>query len=181
MPARRWRSSLLKRKLLRVLRHGIVQELLVIVLILAVLYFGIKGALILSLQTETPMMAVKSNSMRHDDNWREYYELERDPPVDTSGFPFQEGFERGDLVIVEGVNSPGGIDIGDVIVFNREGEAHPIVHRVAVIEDMQYKTKGDSRRNPNPDPGWIEFDDVIGEVVLVIPKLGYLTLFWTET
>jgi signal peptidase I len=164
-----------------VLRHGIVRELLIILLILAVLYFGIKGALILSLQTEVLMMAVKSNSMKHDDNWREYYELERDPPVDTSGFPFQGGFERGDLVIVRGTHSSESVDVGDVIVFNRKGEAHPIVHRVAVIENMRYKTKGDSPRNPNPDPGWVEFEDVMGEVVLVIPELGYLTLFWTET
>ncbi|MEA1905203.1 MAG: signal peptidase I [Candidatus Hadarchaeota archaeon] len=179
MPVRRRRPGLLKRKLLRVLRHGVVQELLVIVLILAVLYFGIKGALILSFQTEVPMMAVKSNSMKHDDNgWRVHYEREN---YDTSKFPFQGGFERGDLVIVRGTHSPEDVDVGDVIVFNREGEAHPIVHRVAVDENIRYKTKGDSPRNPNPDPGWVEFEDVIGEVVLVIPELGYLTLFWTET
>lgn len=181
MPARRRRSSLLRRKLLRVLRHGAIQESLIIVLILAVLYFGIKGALILSFRTEAPMMAVKSNSMKHaDDGWRDYYESQN-PPVDTSKFPFQGGFERGDLVIVRGARSPEDVDVGDVIVFNREGEAYPIVHRVAVKENMRYKTKGDSPRNPNPDPGWVEFGDVIGEVVLVIPELGYLTLFWTES
>ena len=179
VPTRRRRPSLLKRKFVRVFRRGIVKELLIIVLILAILYFGIKGALILSLQAETPMMAVKSNSMKHaDDGWRHYYESQ---DIDTSKFPLQGGFERGDLVIVRGVSSPRDIKVGDVIVFNKEGEAYPIVHRVAEVENMRYKTKGDSPQNPSPDPGWVEYEDVIGKVVLVIPDLGYLTLFWTET
>lgn len=179
MPTRRQKARLLGQRPLNVFRHGIVKELLVFVLILAVLYFGIKGALILSLQTEVPMMAVKSNSMKHaDDGWRHYYESQ---DIDTSKFPFQSGFERGDLVIVRGVHSSRDIKVGDVIVFKGEGEAYPIVHRVAEVEDMRYKTKGDSPQNPSPDPGWVEYEDVIGKVVLVIPDLGYLTLFWTET
>ena len=68
---------------------------------------------------------------------------------------------------------------GDVIVFNREGQDTPIVHRI--VEKYQqgsswfFRTKGDANGAPDPSP--VRADHIIGKVVGSIPFIGYVSLW----
>lgn len=175
----------IKRKLIRFLRRGDVRGALESLLIIGVLYFGVSGAMMLALRTDSPMMAVESDSMKHvgDGEWREFFE---NRGIDSFGFPIQGGFEKGDMLLLQGISSPRNVIVGDVIVYQKEPK--PIAHRVIQVkiegEMVWYVTKGDNPiTNPKPDELEVEPGQVIGKVVLVIPKLGYLTLYplvsWT--
>lgn len=59
--------------------------------------------------------------------------------------------------------------VGDIITF-RSGDA-TVTHRITAIEPEGYRTKGDA--NTVDDPGdAIPEQQVIGKVILVIPKIG---------
>jgi len=85
-----------------------------------------------------------------------------------------------DVLIVKDGSTFEKVQRGDIIVFNRP-EVHDrvIVHRVVDIKESSERvltTKGDA--NPASIPGTdypITKDDYIGEVVYVIPKIGYVT------
>jgi len=144
-----------KGKHTNVARSEVAREVITAILIIAILYFGLRGTLMLLLNTETPMMAVVSNSMK---------------PT----------FERGDLLIVEGISSPTDIRRGDIIVYRSESQGALIVHRVVevLIDEngrINFRTWGDA--NPGPDPRLVNPEDVRGRVRFVIPKIGYLSLF----
>lgn len=135
-------------------KSEVAREVVTATLIIAILYFGLRGTLMLLLNTETPMMAVVSNSMK---------------PT----------FERGDLLIVEGVSSPTDVKRGDIIVYYSELQEALIVHRVIeVLVDenghIKFRTQGDA--NLGPDPKLVNPEDVRGKVRFVIPKVGYLSL-----
>jgi hypothetical protein len=119
--------------------------------------------------------------MNHgDESWRNYF---TDRGYDTSNFPVQGGFERGDLLFIEGVNPLMDVKVGDVVVFDVPTQSIPIVHRVVAITEsngeIYFTTKGDN--NPYVILGieqHIEPAQVRGRVVFVIPKIGYLSLWW---
>lgn len=142
-------------------------------LLLGFLYFAYQGILMLVFNSETPLMPVISDSMKHhDESWREVYELRGE---NTHRFPIQKGFERGDLVVVRGVSSPSEIKVGDVVVYQRNPNMIPVVHRIlAILENGKFFVpKGDA--NPSPDSP-ISFEMVRGKVVGVVPNLGWLSL-----
>lgn len=157
--------------------NKIVQEVLGFILILGILYFVVSGVLVLALRTDTYWRAVISDSMKHEDeSWREYFEARG---YDTSQFPIQGGFERGDMLVTQGVDSLTEIAVGDVIVVDR-GEPYPLVHRVGDImnEDGEARltTKGD--HNNSPDTSLVRPEQIIGKVIFVIPELGHLSLWY---
>ena len=85
-----------------------------------------------------------------------------------------------DVIIVSGNEPFEGVQIGDIIVFNRPtGEDRVIVHRVASIIDedpLTIRTKGDA--NPASIPGTdfpITEEEYIGTVSYVVPQIGYVT------
>ena len=151
--------------------QGLVVEIISLLLFVGIIYFGIKGALVLSLQTTSPMMGVSGDSMTQvDGSWKDYY---IEGGFEPSAFPFQNGLHDGDLVIVRGVQSIEEVDIGDVIIWRRGG-GEAIVHRVAVInrEEGYIRTRSD-RYGGLDRRVWIE--DILGEAVYSIPYLGRLT------
>ncbi|MGQ4555647.1 signal peptidase I [Halobellus sp. GM3] len=83
----------------------------------------------------------------------------------------------GDAVIVRDA-SPDSITRGDVITFGTDGET-PTTHRVIEVVERDgsaaYVTKGDA--NEDPDAGTVPHERVIGEVILVIPVIGYVVQF----
>jgi signal peptidase len=135
--------------------HEALREVLSGILIVAILYFGVQGALFLILRTDSPMMAVVSNSMK---------------PT----------FERGDLLMVMGVESPSDIAENDIIVYRLEGQTNSIVHRVIEVvnqnDQVLFKTKGDA--NSSPDPRLVKPHEVRGKVLFWIPKLGYISIWF---
>jgi len=161
-------------------RHRIVYEIIVSLLIVGGVYFGIRGSLCLALRTDEPYRAVISQSMNHgDESWRNYF-TERG--YDTSNFPIQGGFERGDLLFVEGVDALRDVKIGDVIVFDVPTQSIPLVHRVVAITnsdgEIYFTTKGDNNPYVLQTEGYIKPAQVRGKIVFVIPKIGYLSLLW---
>jgi signal peptidase I len=80
----------------------------------------------------------------------------------------------GDMIIISKVN-PNKIEIGDIISFQKQGTML-FTHRVVGIEDgLRFITKGDA--NNVPDSGFAAAKDIVGKVVVTLPKIGYLRDF----
>lgn len=140
--------------------------ILVIILLVSVFafWFGLKAAF----QTEFPLLAVASGSMR--------------PTLDV-----------GDLIVVQGISNAREVNAapypeGDIIVFHKPGSGNElIVHRaISKAENdgtLYFQTKGD--HNPSSDhwsgsetwEGKISEKLLIGKVVWEVPWLGHIPLF----
>ncbi|WP_256545039.1 signal peptidase I [Halobellus inordinatus] len=83
----------------------------------------------------------------------------------------------GDAIVVREA-APGEITERDVITFRTDSET-PTTHRVIdVIErdgSVAYVTKGDA--NEDPDSGTVSHEQVLGEVLVTLPLLGYVVRF----
>ena len=147
--------------------------------------------------TSYPIVAVISGSMEHhgsfDDWWTspamrngvpmtqmEYYwnyDISRD---DFEEFPFRNGFNTGDIMILRGATSET-ISVGDVIVFQSRGR-EPIIHRVIeknINENsVTFKTKGDNNPMSYDFESEIAEEKVIGKAIFRIPFLGYIKIWF---
>jgi len=141
----------------------------VIVIILAISSpFLLYWILQLSLNTNTPMVVVVSGSM--------------EPTLSRGDLLFLYGKDPADIRngTVEEQN-------GDIIVFDAHGywafpPDEPVVHRVINKKfengSWWFKTKGDD--NDSEDP-WIPESQIIGVVCGVIPYIGWVKIFFTES
>jgi len=101
-------------------------------------------------------------------------------------------FYRGDIVIVEksdffGLQEFNPLDVKkrDIIIYNANWFPEPVIHRIIDIKEdengVYYITKGDN--NPAPDPEKVRPSQVTARVIkidnhlLIIPKIGYITLW----
>ena len=76
--------------------------------------------------------------------------------------------EEGDLIIIK---DTGDYKIGDIVTFFQDGDDIPTTHRIYNIdEEGKWVTRGDA--NNSYDKRSITSDEIIGEVVLVIPYVG---------
>lgn len=76
--------------------------------------------------------------------------------------------EEGDLIIIKDTDD---YKIGDIVTFFQDGDDIPTTHRIYNIdENGNWKTRGDA--NNSYDKRSITSDEIIGEVVLVIPYVG---------
>ena len=76
--------------------------------------------------------------------------------------------EEGDLIIIRDTDD---YKIGDIVTFFQDGEDIPTTHRIYNIdEEGKWVTRGDA--NNSYDKRSITNDEIIGEVVLVIPYVG---------
>lgn len=99
---------------------------------------------------------------------------------------------RGDIVIVEksnflGINEfdPNTVQVGDIVVYQATWFPNPVIHRVineSQINGSKYFTiKGDN--NPVPDPVLVSPSQItervvkVGDQPLIIPKVGYITIW----
>lgn len=90
---------------------------------------------------------------------------------------------RGDIVIID--TNPGDIEVGDIVVYDATWFNQPVIHRVIKIQNTAegplYTIKGDN--NPSPDPQLVKREQIrskvvkLGDTPLVIPKVGYITLW----
>jgi signal peptidase I len=143
------RKPQVTRKLVEAPKHDEVREIASAILIIGIMYFGIQGSMFIIFHTDSPMLAVVSNSMT---------------PT----------FQRGDLIFVKGVDSISDIKVHDIIVY-QDSTGREIVHRVVNISpDNIITTKGDA--NSSPDPSFT-FDRVRGKVLFWIPRIGYISLW----
>ena len=86
---------------------------------------------------------------------------------------------KGDAILYD-TNGKDSVEVGDVVVFTRDGAK--IVHRVIEIEHVdgvtKYYTQGDA--NNEPDDGYITSADIVGTTDFKIAYLGYPTLWLQE-
>ena len=104
----------------------------------------------------------------------------------------EPAFYRGDIVLVQkadflGIHEfdPKDVEIGDVVVYDAKWFNQPVIHRVINIVDINgttmYLIKGDN--NNGPDPYYVEASQIkervvtLGDSLVVIPKIGYLSLW----
>ena len=146
-------------KIIRIL--NIILLLLIIVLSVKVLFF-ISGNL---LKTSMPYVVVESSSMHHS----------------KYGFnivyPFSDGLDRGDIVILKGERE---YKVGDIIVFVVPSWEHPIIHRIISKKDEIYSTKGDNNFGQHDFELNIKSNQIIGKAILKIPFVGLIKIVTIE-
>jgi len=98
-------------------------------------------------------------------------------PSTVAGGSMSPALNLGDMVIASKV-SPDVIREGDIIEF-RQGEMM-VIHRVIDIEETEgskfFITKGDANSVADMDP--VSPEQVKGRVMLNVPRLGWVTLFF---
>ncbi|MEM5836730.1 MAG: signal peptidase I [Candidatus Aenigmatarchaeota archaeon] len=135
-----------------------------------------KFALGLVLSTEYPAVSVLTSSMVHDETTEEvhYKWLEENMGYNRSfidSWPFKNGFQIGDLPIVQGSEN---YNVGDVVVYEVPGQSIPVIHRIIKINaDGTYMTKGDHNQGLLPFEHSVKKEQIKGRVIFIIPKLGY--------
>jgi len=96
------------------------------------------------------------------------------PRVILSG-SMQPNIDIGDIVIIKEINAEQA-RVGDVIMFPLNNML--VTHRVIDIQQKDGKkyftTKGDGNTEPERDP--VIEENVIGKVIMVIPKAGRITM-----
>ena len=180
-----------------------------IVLAFVLIKFVVYPTLGFLLQTDFPIVAVVSGSMEHgiaedqfgnlklcDKTFEErttkdifwetcgpwYEENTVISQEDFKDFPFSNGFNKGDIMILYGKDTRK-INIGDVIVF-RSGRPDPIIHRVVDKRENTFTTKGDhNARVIHEHPikeDEIGEDQILGNAAIRIPLLGYIKIWFVE-
>ena len=157
------------------------------------------------LGTSYPIVAVVSESMEHglhngilcgqqleefpqsfDNYWEicgKWYEQRNIPKEDFSTFPFRDGFDKGDVIVLWRANH---LNVGEVLIF-QGGRPQPIIHRVVAIttEDgnTYYQTKGD--HNSESIQGGlgetkISKERILGKGILRVPYLGWIKILFVD-
>lgn len=155
-----------------------IVDLILAFLIIKFIFFPVIG---LVLSSSLPMVIVESGSMVHNGNFDEFWSSMGSFYEDIgitkemfSGWYFKDGFNKGDIMVIQGQSS---YKIGDVIVFNVPGQSTPIIHRIIKInEDLSFSTKGDHNLSQLPDEKSVKKEQIIGKAAARIPWLGWLKL-----
>ena len=169
--------------------------LVAFVLIKFIVYPGLG----LLLGTSYPIVAVVSGSMEHhtgfDDWWAQQgllYESYGITPEDFKAYPFSNGFNKGDIMLLRGIKKDN-IKKGMVIVFRSQALAEPIIHRVIAVDNgnnstdeknngitRAVTTKGDFNKMSHAFEHTITPDHIIGQAFIKIPYLGYIKIWFVE-
>lgn len=176
------------------LASWLVNIVLAFVLIKFLLYPGLGFAL----GTDFPVVAVVSGSMEHHSgNFDQWWEKNQDfylrmniTEFDFQTYPFKHGFNKGDIMVLKGVN-PYALEKGTILVYWSR-KPYPIIHRFVGERldgnDIYLMTKGDNGlTNPtfiiSPDLNEmsIDPDNAIGKAVLRIPYLGWVKILAVNT
>ncbi|UVC49617.1 signal peptidase [Theileria orientalis] len=108
------------------------------------------------------------------------------PVVVVLSGSMEPAFYRGDILFLMKKNE---VNSGDIVVFKLEGREIPIVHRALSLhegkETFSLLTKGDNNRIHDrslypSNKNWLNRKDVIGTVLLKIPKVGILSIYLNE-
>lgn len=138
--------------------------------------------------TPLPIVAVISDSMEHEQGWwesqadcparnctqQQYYAQYNVSQDDFEAFPFDDGFNRGDIMLVQGY---GAYEQGDVVVYSAAGRP-PVIHRVVESRPSSLLVKGDANPRPLDQLGETNLarQRVMGKAYARIPYLGYVKL-----
>ena len=146
-----------------------------------ILAFLFTQTLALALSTDTPVVAVLTPSMQHNNAEQTFYgwlESRGYKREEIESWPIPTGFSVGDMPIIIGADS---YKVGDVIVYSVPQEPYPIIHRIIKINpDGTYQTKGDNNMQQYGYELSVRKEQIHGKVIFVIPKLGYFKVFATN-
>jgi hypothetical protein len=166
-------------------------SLLVIFVMIKFVFFPL-----LSLVTATPLplAIVESCSMYHQgsvfsnfDSWWMRHDMKYSEiginKSEFSGFRFEDGLNKGDIMFIVGVK-PQNIKIGDIIIFDA-GQQAPVIHRVIHIKDENgtyvFSTEGDNNNGQLSFEKSINQNQVVGKAVFrLAPYLGWIKLIFFE-
>ena len=111
------------------------------------------------------------------------------PVVVVLSGSMEPAFERGDILFLWRCDEP--YRVGDIAVFKIDNRAIPIVHRILEVREQSdgtalLLTKGDN--NPGNDRwgvydngvSWVHQKDIVGRVRAILPRIGFLTIVFTE-
>lgn len=177
-----------------------------IVIAFLLIRFIVYPILGIALGTSFPIVAVVSESMEHglhnnvlcgqqfpshpesfNNYWSvcgSWYEQRNITPQKFTEFPLQNGFNKGDVIILWKANK-NNIELGDILVF-KTNKPQPIIHRVIKIweenDKMYYQTKGDHNGNSIENIGEtkISEDRLLGKAIIRIPYLGWVKIIFVE-
>ncbi len=167
-----------------------------IILAFVIIKYGVYPILGMVLGTSYPIVAVISGSMEHDtqfENWwnekccsdalcankRTQEETYLAAQIDKQKFltfPFPEGFDKGDIMILK---SGKNLKQGDVLVFSIPNRKDPIIHRIITVNE-NYTTKGDHNCNIADFETNIQPKQTLGKAVLRVPYLGWIKILFVE-
>jgi len=159
-------------------------ETLVYILIGYLIAFGANKGLSYALDTDYPVVAVVSTSMEHRNMGTFYgWLLEHNyTQSEIAQWPFQNGINKGDLVVVRGVDFDE-IEVGDVIVYKFPNK-EPVIHRVVGKSNNTLITKGDNNRVTDQQSSVIAppitEENVEGRAVMRIPLLGWVKVIFSD-
>ncbi len=178
-----------------------------IVVAFLVIRYLIYPVLGIVLGTSYPIVAVVSESMEHglyngvmcgkslpdfkesfDNYWEvcgEWYEQKGITQEQFKAFPFKNGFNKGDVIILWKANK-ANLEVGDILVF-RGNRPQPIIHRIVDISDSgnEYyiQTKGD-HNSKSIEGGMGEThiieERIVGKGVLRLPYLGWVKILFVD-
>lgn len=181
-----------------------IANIIVAFLIIRYVIYPVLGIV---LGTGFPIVAVVSESMQHstDNNllcgknlpefkesftnyWDvcgKWYEENQITKEDFRKYPFKNGFDKGDVIILWRANG-GNIKNGDVVVF-QGSKPQPIIHRaVRTWEDngkFFVQTKGDhNAKSIEGSLGETKIgeDRILGKGLLRIPYLGWMKILFVD-
>lgn len=112
----------------------------------------------------------------------EWYENAEISLKEFSDFPFKDGFNKGDVMILIGKKAKD-IKVGDIVVFKSDLE-YPIIHRAVSVweKDGKFyvKTKGDNNEGSSNSEQEIGDSKLIGKAVIRLPLLGWIKIKFSE-
>ena len=109
-------------------------------------------------------------------SWYENRGISKD---EFRAFPFKNGFDKGDVIVLW---RPTNIEVGDILVF-QANKAQPIIHRVVNISNGFYQTKGDHNSRSiasGLEETKISEDRVYGKGLVRVPYLGWMKIIFVE-
>jgi hypothetical protein len=180
-----------------------------IILAFLIIKFLVYPGLSMVLGTEYPVVAVVSCSMEHgytncgsgnvhlcgvegegranlDQYWEAcgaWYDEKGISKATFSTFRFKNGFNKGDIMILGGVN-PEKVQPGEVLVFQSSLRVEPIIHRLITKTnesgEFTFQTKGDHNAISHSFESSISEDALLGKAIFRIPFLGYVKIWFVN-
>lgn len=161
------------------------------VLIKFIIYPGLG----LLLGTGYPIVAVVSSSMEHPGGFNQWWNT--GCPVglqnviyskygitaeDFASYPFTNGFNKGDIMVLRG---PEELAIGDILVFWSNERQEPIIHRIVRVRELadgqkSYTTKGDNNCGSAGFEQSISGQRMLGKASFRVPFLGWIKIGFVE-
>ena len=157
------------------------------ILALVIVKFLIYPLIGLVLGTSFPIVAVVSSSMEHNgmdfNAWWEANEKRHSEfnisKSDFTEFPFMDGFNKGDIMILYGVEQKD-IKIGDVVVYENPVYNNPIIHRAVRVKDDKLIMKGDNNAVADNIEVTEKHIKRTGKAVFRFPFLGWIKIWFVD-